>query len=100
MLTSEEVHVLMEKYADEFLRFDRIPKEERRSFRKDLCAFLLFAERYPDVKNIISAVGHDEIYLGVEANDGKWSLNAEDILYLRRCGVRFNKIFESFVLFV
>lgn len=73
------------KEGDEFLKFEKVAN--KRSQRPDLHAFLLLDELFPGTKDIVAAVGHDEIWLDVD-DDQIETLTDEQILELSWCGVR------------
>jgi hypothetical protein len=83
MLNLEEI---FERYEDEFLRFDRV--EEKLHSRRDLCAFLLLDKLMPGTKVMVSAAGHDEIWLDIDCDELAAVAEEKDILTLIRCGVR------------
>jgi len=82
---------------DEFLRFDRI--ENPLSKRPDLCGFLYLDKLFPRERDMISAAEHDEIWLDIDIEE-IYKLSEEDIIYLTRCGIRFDRETESLAMFV
>jgi hypothetical protein len=48
---------------------------------------------------MVSAAEHDEIYLDVDAEDFANAATEEDVLFLTRCGVRFDEENDSFAMF-
>lgn len=88
-MTSDDVQRLFEEAGDEFLEFDRI--QVPRHPRPDLCAFLLLHDLVPGRDDMVSAAGHDEIYLAVNADDlARADVTAEQVADLARCGVRLD----------
>ncbi|MFI5297265.1 MAG: hypothetical protein ACHREM_04140 [Polyangiales bacterium] len=92
-----DVAATFEKFADEFLKFERI--ENPQSKRPDLCAFLLLERLVPGDKDIVSAAEHDEIWLAVEVEQIAAVATEDDIRTLVRCGVRFDDDNESLAMF-
>jgi hypothetical protein len=87
---------LFEKHDDEFLKFERISESERRHPRPDLCAMLYLHERFGGEGDAMSHAEHDEIWLAWEAD----KLTETDVIYLHRCGVRYDSESESLCMFV
>ena len=93
--------------GDEFLKFERIPEADRRHKRPDLCAFLLLAELFDGESkgipgaymDIVSGADHDEIFLDPKIDDNT-PLTKEHIIYLSRCGVRWDSDNECLAMFV
>ena len=81
---------------DEFLKFERIPQEQRRHRRPDLCAFLYLDEKFPSDFDMISAAEHDEFFLDIEPEQIE-RLTQDDVTYLLRCGVRYSR--DSLAMF-
>ncbi len=94
---SGKVQALFEQHNDEFLEFDCIPEADRRHPRPDLCAFIYLHEKLGGEHDVISAAEHDEIYLEFENLN---LLTSEDVLYIHRCGVRYDEETESLCMFV
>lgn len=86
---------LFEKHSDEFLKFDRIPDAERRHPRPDLCAMLYLHERFGGEGDAVSHAEHDEIWLDWSGNN----LADADVIYLHRCGVRYDADNDSLCMF-
>jgi len=89
---------LFEKYGDEYLEFQSV--ENRYSNRPDLHAFNLLDTLLPGHTDIVSAAGHGEIWLEVDALELAEVATEEQILELIRCGVRYNKEYELLAMFV
>jgi hypothetical protein len=85
-MTIEE---LFDKYEDEYLKFDRI--EKKFSNRPDLHAFILLDQLMPGTSDMVSAAGHDIIYLDIDA-EKFLEIATEDIIRdLSRCGVHVDE---------
>lgn len=103
-MTGEEIEFLFEKHDKEFVQFERIPEADRRHPRKDLCAMLYLHDRFgfeqePRAhRDAVACAEHDQIWLDWEVD--KIDLAEEDIIYLSRCGVRYDADNETFCLFV
>lgn len=82
-----------------FLNFKDILLEDRLNQRPDLCAFLYLDRKFPGNMRIVDAADHDEIWLGISYDEIK-SLTDEDILYLSRCGVRYDDEHMSLLMYV
>ena len=85
-------------YDDEFLHFERIPDPP--SQRADLCAFLLLDTLVPAAADIVWSAEHHEISLDVSPVELARVALEEDILYLVRCGVRYDSGTDSLCMFV
>lgn len=85
-MTIEE---LFDKYYDEYLKFDRI--EKKFSNRPDLHAFILLDQLMPGTGDMVSAAGHDIIYLDIDT-EKFLEIATEDIIRdLSRCGVHVDE---------
>lgn len=93
-----DIAAAFEEADGEFLRFERI--ENPPSNRADLCAFLLLDKLLPEKGDIVSAAEHDEIYLAVDCDELAKVSTQEDIIYLRRCGVRYDVEYNCLCMFV
>lgn len=92
------LHDRFEAVNDDYLKFDRVLN--RRSNRPDLHAFILLEELQPGNNgDIVSAAGHDEIWLDI-GDDITEALTDEQILELVRCGVRLDTDDNSLCMFV
>lgn len=101
------IQELFEKHESEFLKFDR--ETAPRHPRPDLCAFLMLHELSPMpplrgsgsmARDMVSAAGHDEIFLDVDCNTLAMNATEADIVTLIRCGVRFSAEYDSLCMFV
>lgn len=90
-----------ERVNDEFIKFENIPKSDRPFTSPDICAFALLDKKFPAERDfdMVSCAGHDEIYLRIESEQIA-QLTDDEILYLTRCGVRYEDDTESLALFV
>ena len=86
------------KYADEYLRFDRV--ENKTSNRPDLHAFMLLDKLMPDTCDIISNAEHDEIWLNVSPEALGLVASLDQIIELIRCGVRYDGATDCLAMFV
>ena len=106
---------VFEKYKDEYLKFEKVsPKHDNgRSTgemaegffknlhsRPDVCAFIFLHLLVGGEGDMISAAEHDEIWLDVDCGKLSKVASEEDILYLVRCGIRYNKGTDSLCMFV
>ena len=90
--SENKVHDLFEKANDEYHKFEKIPKAERRHSREDLCAMIYLDEKLGGKGDAVSAAEHDQIWLGFEKLE---RLTEEDILYITRCGVMYDSDTDS-----
>lgn len=97
-MTTEDLVALFEKHGSEFLRFERI--ENPKCKRPDVCAFIRLDELVPESKDMVSAAEHDEIYLAVDAEQLAACATEDDIIFLARCGVRYDSSSGSLAMFV
>jgi hypothetical protein len=88
-MTYDEIEAVFEKYEDDFIRFERIPESERLHRRPDICAFLKLDQMSPGTTDIVCWAGHDEIAVDVDLERCD-ALTEADIVYLIRCGCRFD----------
>lgn len=87
---------MFEAARDEYLKFELIPESHRRHVRPDLCAFLYLDKRFPGTSDMISGASHDEYWLSIESEQIA-TLTLDDVVYLRRCGVRYDE--DSLAMF-
>lgn len=85
------------KADDEFLKFERIPEADRRHSRPDLCAFLYLHEKLGGKDDVLRAADHDKVWLEF---DGLGRLCEDDVIYLRRCGVRYDEEADALCMYV
>lgn len=91
------LHERMEAIHDEYLKFERVVNPP--SKRCDLCAFMLLDSLLPDTKDIIAAAEHDEIFLGVDADELNQVVSDEQLLTLVRCGMRHDSGYDCLAMF-
>ena len=96
---NESIQDLFAKHEAEYGKFDDIPVIHRRHVFPDLCALLYIHEKSPRTHGVISGAEHDEIYIDVfDATEYEWT--SADILYLVRCGMRYDDETYCFTKFV
>lgn len=83
---------------DEFLRFEKIPESERLHPNRELCGLLKVAALMKTPKDFSICATHDEIYL-VSADELRDDMTEEDVLYLHRCGVRWDSSHDCLAMF-
>jgi hypothetical protein len=85
--------------ADGFVSFNSVPEDKKLSKRRDLHAFILLSNLFPDGKSdIVASAEHDIIYLGVDLEELA-KVATEDIIYqLVACGVFMDS--DSLAMFV
>lgn len=88
-----------EAASDEFIKFERIENPLHR--RPDICAFLKLDQLVPtdNVRDMVCAAEHDEFFLDVEPEKLAAVATQEDIVYLHRCGVRYDTSTDSLAMF-
>lgn len=96
-MSLNELESLFEKHDAEFLKFERI--ENPLHPCRDICAFLKLHELVPSTDCMISASEHDEFYLGVGPEMLAGVATEADIVYLQRCGVRYDTSTDSLAMF-
>lgn len=88
--STDELLAAFGAHHTEYTLFSRVAQP--RSSRPDLHAFLLLNELVPDTKDIVSAAGHDEIWLSPSLDDLVAAGITEDqVIELARCGVRISE---------
>lgn len=97
-MDSDKINELCEKHEDEYLKFDRIPPEEKLAEQDDLCGLLYLYNRMKDKTKFDLHAEHDIVYL--PDIDDLVELTEEDIIYLTRCGIHFDSEFDCFADFV
>ena len=92
-----ELSERFEEFNDEFIKFDRI--ENKRSLKRDMHAFLLLEEIFPEsTERMVSAASHDIVYLGIE-EDMLEKLTDDNIIELIRCGIGYNEENDCLYMF-
>lgn len=94
----KQIHDWFEKYNDDYIEFERIPEKDRRHPRPDICAMIYLHERFGGDGDAVTCAEHDEIWLGWDV--GEIDLTEEDVLYITRCGVRYDSSTDSLAMFV
>ena len=92
-----DLQEIFEKHDDEYLKFDQIDNPP--SKRPDLCAFLLLDKLVPSTEDIITASEHDEFFLSIDCNKLSEIATENDIIYLIRCGIRYDSNNECLAMF-
>lgn len=87
-----------ELYEDEYMQFDRI--QARFSMRPDIHAFMLLDDLTPGTGDMVSAAGHDEIWLTTDCEELAKVITQEQVCELRRCGVMFDSSTDSLHMYV
>ena len=86
-----------EEFSDEFIKFDRI--ENKRSLKRDMHAFLLLEELFPESEEeMVATASHDTIYLSIE-EDMLEKLTDDNIIELIRCGIGYNEENDCLYMF-
>lgn len=93
-----DLKAVFNKFKNEFLVFERIENPPHR--RPDLCAFLLLDRLVPGTTDMVSSAEHDEIWLDTDCDELAAVATEDDILFLVRCGVRYDDDIESLAMFV
>jgi hypothetical protein len=90
-------HDRFEAVNDDYIKFERVVN--KKNTRPDIHAFILLSELFPNYdRDIISAAGHDEIWLDISSEEIN-KLTDENILDLVRCGVRYDSHHDSLSMF-
>lgn len=94
-----DLHKIFEKFNKEYTQFQNV--KDKLYHRPDICAFLLLDKLVTDIENrdMVSAAGHDEIWLDVDCEKLAAVATEEDILTLTRCGVRYDNGTDSLAMF-
>ena len=92
-----DLYERFEKFNDEFIKFDRI--KNKRSLKKDMHAFLLLEELFPESEEeMVAAASHDIVYLSIE-EDMLEKLTDDNIIELIRCGIGYNEENDCLYMF-
>jgi hypothetical protein len=96
-----EIAQRWERVNDDFLLFDRVPESDRLFSSPDLCAWALLDKKFPAERqqDMVSAAEHDEIWLRIMPEQIT-QLTDNEILYLTRCGVRYDDDTETLCMYV
>lgn len=104
----EKIIELFDKYENEYLKFDKIPFDDRPFESPDLCAFKIIhslLKKEHKHKDIIRGAEHDEIFLtpldNIDTETPLFNMKIEKTVeYLVRCGVRYSEEYNSLCMFV
>lgn len=102
-MTLEELLDLFDQHSDLYLKTEGIKDERKLHPRRDLHAFLLLDKLHEgDGKNLnaVASAGHEEIWLQVAPEEIAANAVEEDITDLIRCGVRYDRSYSCFAMFV
>lgn len=94
----EDLKATFDKHEDEYIKFDRV--ENPACNRPNLCAFLFLDKLFPGSRDMVCSAAHDEIWLDVDVDKFSEVATDNDVLFLTRCGVRFDEENYSFAMFV
>lgn len=90
---------MFEEHAEEHGRFERIVFPVSQC--PDICAMFLLEDICNHrVGKMISGTAHDVVYFGVDPDEVTGRITEDQVIYLLRCGVRFDKTENSFFMFV
>lgn len=80
-------------HRNEYLHFERIPKQKRKHCRADICAFIYLHEKLApnETKNLIGGAGDEVIYFDFPDQDLE-KLTEDDVIYLTRCGILYSNV--------
>jgi hypothetical protein len=92
-MTLDDLADLFEKHSDtEYLK-------RKGEGPNDLAAFIRIQNLVGGDKDIIAATGHDEYWLSTDPTDLAEAATEEDVIFLIRCGVRYDEDNGGFALF-
>lgn len=98
-MRTEQLKNIFETYNDDHGKFERVQNPVHA--RPDLCAFLTLDRLCPSPgRDMVTAAGHDEIFLGIDVDALARVATEDDVLLLTRCGVRFDRSNDCLALFV
>lgn len=83
---------------EDYNKFELI--QNKRSQRADIHAFLILDELQPGNKDLISATGHDIIFLDVNVEKLNIVITDEQILELVRSGVMYDREYDCLAMFM
>lgn len=93
-----DLHETFNKFDGEYLEFDRVTNKMHA--RPDLCALLLLDSLMPNAgRGMVCAAEHDQIFLDVNCEMLAGVATEDDIITLRRCGVRYDDKTDSLSMF-
>jgi hypothetical protein len=94
-MKEEEVVELFDKFNEDWVEFDSV--HNMLHHRRDLCAFLIIADMFPDDSgDILGAAEHDRVWISAEWEEFCEKATPEIIHDLAACGV----IYEDEGLFM
>lgn len=99
-MTTKHFTEAFDEHEDEFLKFDRIPADERLSTRPDLHAFTILDRLVPGTDDMVSSAQYDEIFLSIDPETLASVVSREQLVDLIRCGLRYDEQFDSLAMFV
>lgn len=100
-MDTTQLQALFEKHEGEYYKFSRV--ENKYSRLHDLHAFILLDKILANSENhleMISAAGHDEIFLAVNVEELAKLITEEQVIELIRCGVRYFNEYDCLGMFV
>lgn len=89
---------VFKELQDEYLKFERI--ENPLHHRADICGFMKLHQLVPGTMDMVAAAEHVEIFLDVSPEALERVATVDDLVYLHRCGVRWNSDADSLAMFV
>ena len=93
-----DIRSLFEKHAHEYIKFER--EEGVRFKRPDVAAFVRLYELMGGDRDLVCSAENDEIWLDVDIDKLGEVAKEEDIVFLIRCGVRYDSDVDSLAMFV
>lgn len=99
-MTECELKQIFKDKLGEYGEFGRIPPARRHSNRPDVLLFVMLDKLIPSDSDIVTAAGHDEIYINIEASQLAEKATAADVIDMIRCGLCWDSEADSFVMFV
>lgn len=103
-MTYEEIYDYLESFAsrygtfdEEYLKFELIPESDRMHPSYPICGILKLSSISKNPASFDFCAEHDIVYL-ITAADCKLPISDEDIIYLQRCGVSFDRDTDSFTM--
>lgn len=91
------IEEILDKHDDEYLKFERIPIEDRLHENKQLCGLLYVYKLMEDPTKFSLEAGHDVIW--VCHPDWIRELTDEDAIYLQRCGIHYSSEYDCLSMF-
>ena len=97
-MTADEIQTFLRESRDEYLKSERI---ENPPFpRRDLCAFVKLHELCPQEQNLLGGASHDVIFFSMGLEELAERATETDLIYLHRCGVRYDTSGDSLAMYV